>query len=144
MLRAALLVLLATFTAACVQQPRHAAAGTKLSEASTAAGSTEASVAADLTGWWDFSVDVGGRSASGKLWLFRRDDGFTGTLTPDGTNTLPVRILTVAGRHVRMTVDSAEGAVLFDGTLAADARSMSGTVIYHQGQRFALTAHKRT
>jgi hypothetical protein len=125
MLRVPLLMLFAILTAACQHQPR------------------QISTPADVSGWWNFSVDVGGTTATGEMWLFRRDDGFTGTLTPRGTNTLPVRVLTVTGRDVRMTVDSAEGAVVFEGTLAGDARSMSGTVIYHQGQRFPLTAHKR-
>ncbi len=133
MLRNALLVFVALLAAACARQPRPSAP------------------LADVSGRWDFSIDIGTGLARGEMWLFRRGgpaagqsgSEFTGTLTPSGTNTLPVRVLTVAGQQVRMTVDSADGPVTFDGTLAGDAQSMEGIVVYHQGQRFALTARKR-
>lgn len=129
MLRSVFLVVAALLAAACVQQPRNV------------------SPPPDVSGRWDFSVDVGDQTARGEMWLFRRGgetgSEFTGTLTPAGTNTLPVRALRVAGQQVVMTVDSAEGAVVFEGTLAEDANFMAGTVIYHQGQRFPLTARKR-
>lgn len=37
----------------------------------------------------------------------------TGTLTPSGTNTLPVRALTLRGRQVDLTVDTPEEPVTF-------------------------------
>ncbi len=129
MLRSAFLAFIALLAAACVQQPR------------------KVSAPPDVSGRWDFSVDIGNQTARGEMWLFKRGgemgSEFTGTLTPAGTNTLPVRALEVAGRQVAMTVDSAEGPVVFEGTLAEDANFMVGTVIYHQGQRFPLTARKR-
>ena len=69
--------------------------------------------------------------------------GYTGTLTTNrGDNVLPVRTFTVAGRDVRMQVQSPQGAVTFGGTLAPGGRAFAGTVTYHDGRPFPLEATK--
>ena len=97
----------------------------------------------DLSGYWDFGVDVGQRVTPGELTLGRSGDGYVGTLTPKGTNTLGVRSLKVDGKKIAMIVDTPEGVVTFDGTLGDDSASMTGTVTYHKGQQFPMTAKKR-
>ena len=62
----------------------------------------------DLAGRWDFNVDLGTRTTPGVLWLFVRGGEYTGTLSPQGTNTLPVRSLVVRRDQVVMTVDTPE------------------------------------
>ena len=98
----------------------------------------------NLSGYWDFSINVGERVTKGELTLGRSGDGYVGTLTPAGTNTLGVRSLKLdANRAVALIVDTPEGVVTFDGTLGEDGKSMSGTVTYHKGQKFPMTASKR-
>ena len=96
-----------------------------------------------LVGRWDFSVDLGTRQTPGELWLFRRGGELTGTLAPTGTNTLPVRALTLRGDSAHMMVDTPEGPVTFDGIVTGSRSSMLGLVTYHKGQRFPMTATKR-
>ena len=72
----------------------------------------------DVTGRWDFRMETGpDRTARGELWLFARGEEFTGTATVQGRNALPVRVLTLRGERIAMTVDTPEGPVTFDGTL---------------------------
>jgi hypothetical protein len=52
----------------------------------------------DLSGYWDFQVNVGDRVTTGEMTLGRSGDAYLGTLTPKGTNTLAVRSLKVAWR----------------------------------------------
>jgi hypothetical protein len=99
---------------------------------------------ASLAGGWGFRIDTGGgRVTNGRLWLTPAEAGYTGTLTTDrGDNVLPVRSFVVTGAAVQMAVESPQGMVTFAGALADSARSFTGTVIYHDGQRFSLTATK--
>jgi hypothetical protein len=98
----------------------------------------------DVTGRWDFRMDTGpDRIARGELWLFPRGEEFTGTATVQGRNALPVRMLTVRGERIAMTVDTPEGPVTFDGTLHANGQSLQGTLIYHHGEEFPFSADKR-
>jgi hypothetical protein len=97
----------------------------------------------DLSGTWGFSVDVGGRMTTGELVLLRQGGDYTGTITPQGTNTLQVRSLRLTGQQVDLLVDTPEGPVTFAGTLGEDARSMQGIVTYHGGQRFPMAVEKR-
>jgi hypothetical protein len=108
--------------------------------------------APDAAGRWDFRMDVGPRVSTGEIWLWRRGADYTGTLTVRGTNTLPVRSLTVrapaaataaTAAAVAMTVDTPEGPVTMAGTLASDGGAMQGTVTYHAGQLFQLEARRR-
>jgi hypothetical protein len=96
-----------------------------------------------LVGRWDFNVDVDGRATPGELWLFRRGGELTGTISPSGQSTLPVRSLTMRGDSAHMIVDTPEGAVTFGGAVQPDRAAMTGIVIYHQGQRLPMTATKR-
>ena len=97
----------------------------------------------NLAGRWDFSVELGTRTTPGVLWLFVRGGEYTGTLSPQGTNTLPVRSLVVRRDQVVMTVDTPEGPVTFDGTIGDAGAAMQGIVTYHQGVRYPLTARRR-
>ena len=98
----------------------------------------------DVTGRWDFRMETGpDRTARGELWLFPRGEEFTGTATVQGRNALPVRILTVRGERIAMTVDTPEGPVTFDSTLNANGQSLQGTLIYHHGEKFPFSADKR-
>jgi hypothetical protein len=96
-----------------------------------------------LAGRWDFSVDLGARQTPGELWLFRRGAELTGTLAPAGTNTLPVRALTMRADSAHLTVDTPEGPVTFAGVVTDSRSAMRGIVTYHHGQRFPMTATKR-
>jgi hypothetical protein len=111
---------------------------------STPGPAPAAAVAAvDLGGMWDFSVDLGDRVSTGIISLARSAEGYSGTITPEGTNTMPVRSLTLTGDSVAMLVETPEGPVTFDGSLGADRVSMRGTVHYHGGQNLPLNARKR-
>jgi hypothetical protein len=94
-------------------------------------------------------MDVGPRVTTGEVWLWRRGADYSGTVTVQGTNALPVRSLTVrapaaaTAPAVAMTVDTPEGPVTFAGTLAADGGTMQGTVTYHAGQLFPFAARRR-
>jgi hypothetical protein len=72
-----------------------------------------------------------------------RGEEFTGTATVQGRNALPVRMLTLRGERIAMTVDTPEGPVTFDGTLNANGQSLQGTLIYHHGEKFPFSADKR-
>ena len=99
----------------------------------------------DVTGRWDLRVEMGGdRTSRGELWLFPRGEEFTGTVSMQAApNTLPVRMLTLRGEQIAMTVDSPEGPITFDGTLSANGQSLQGTLVYHHGQKFPMSADKR-
>ena len=98
----------------------------------------------DVSGRWDFRITTGSeRTARGEFWLFRRGEEFTGTLTVENTNTLPIRMFTVRGEQIAMTVDTPEGAVTLEGTLNPNGQSLQGTVTYHHGEKFPLSADKR-
>ena len=97
----------------------------------------------DLTGLWDFRIDMGASVATGTMALGWMDDGYAGALTPDATNTVAIRKLVVRGDSLHMRVASREGDVLFDGRLAGAGDTMCGIVTYHQGRLFPMTATLR-
>ena len=130
-----LVLLLATFSSAC--------GAARTSPSSSSASAPQRAALDSLAGRWDFSVDLGSRQTPGEIWLFRRGEALTGTLAPTGTNTLPVRALTLRGDSAHMVVDTPEGPVTFDGVVADSGSTMRGVVTYHQGQRFPMTATKR-
>lgn len=99
--------------------------------------------APDLQGQWDFLMQVGARPSRGVLALGPIDGAYAGSLTPETTNTVAVRRLTLDGGAVRMSVASREGEVLFDGHLAGKPDTMCGTVFYHGGQTFQMVAVRR-
>lgn len=102
-----------------------------------------APTAQDLSGYWDFEVNVGQRVTVGEMTLGKSGDGYLGTLTPKGTNTLAVRSLKLDGKGIDMVVESRDGDVTFKGTLGEDGVSMNGIVTYHHGEQFPMTARKR-
>jgi hypothetical protein len=97
----------------------------------------------DLQGLWDFTMQVGERSSTGFFALGPVEGGWAGSITPDSTNTLAIRLLTVHGDSIRMVVASREGDVPFHARLSADARTMEGIVEYHGGVRLPMTATRR-
>lgn len=97
----------------------------------------------DLQGLWDFTMRVGERTSTGFFALGPVDGAWAGSLTPDSTNTLAIRVLTVHGDSVRMIVASREGDVPFHGRLTDDGRTMEGIVDYHGGARLPMTATRR-
>lgn len=134
----AALFLGAGLLAACASTPQAVAPAPAPVQAAA-----PAAPAADLSGAWDFTVIVNGGTTTGEMTLQRGDGGYTGSITPEGQGTLPVRSLTVAGQALEMTVETPEGPVVFNGTLSADQRTMDGIVHYHGGQDLPLTARKR-
>ena len=132
MFRSLVLLVLVCLTTGCASR----------ATSSTSTASTRAP-GPDLAGRWDFSVDLGTRTTPGVLWLFLRGGEYTGTLSPQGTNSLPVRSLVVRRDQVAMTVDTPEGPVTFDGTIGDAGAAMQGIVTYHQGVRYPLTARRR-
>ncbi len=87
-------------------------------------------------------VTYSSRSSAGEG-VFPRAEEFTGTATVQGRNALPVRMLTLRGERIAMTVDTPEGPVTFDGTLNVNGQSLQGTLIYHHGEKFPFSADKR-
>jgi hypothetical protein len=108
-----------------------------------AANATTLGGGPDLQGLWDFTMRVGERSSTGFFALGPVEQGWAGSLTPDSTNTLAIRVLTVDGDSVRMVVASREGDVQFRGRLTDDGRTMEGIVDYHGGARLPMTATRR-
>src|SRR5215213_3050632 len=111
------------------------AVGTPSAAAAPTLAAAQRNALDSLAGRWDFSVDLGTRETQGELWLFRRERELTGTLAPTGTNTLPVRSMTLRGDSAHMIVDTPEGPVTFDGMVAGTHSAMRGVVTYHKGQR---------
>ena len=97
----------------------------------------------DLQGLWDFTMRVGDRTSPGFFALGPVEKGWAGSLTLYLTNTLAIRLLTVAGDSVRMVVASREGDVRFHARLTDNGRTMEGIVHYHGGARLPMTATRR-
>lgn len=97
----------------------------------------------DLSGLWDFYMDVGGVPSFGLLTIGRLDGRYAGTLTPVRTAPVIVRSLTVGERKVRMIVGSREGDVAYDAVLSGAADRMCGTVTYHGGRLYPMVAQRR-
>jgi hypothetical protein len=107
--------------------------------ACASAGRGGARTSAVVEGDWHFAVDVGTSVTRGALALAATDSGYRGSLTTSvGNNVLPVRSFTKTGQKVKLVVESPNGLVIFEGTLAADSREMRGEVTYHTGQRFPM------
>lgn len=99
--------------------------------------------APDLTGLWDFSIDMGAAISTGSMALGAIDGAYAGSLTPDATNTLAVRRLTLVRDSVHMAVATREGDVTVFGRLLGTGGVMCGIVHYHQGKRFPMIATLR-
>lgn len=107
-------------------------------------GHRAAAIAPDLSGNWTFSVDVApDRVTVGTIVLEPSDAGYKGALTTNqGENVLPVSRFTLAGDAIAMIVESPDGAVSFVGVLADGAQAFNGTVTYHNGSQYPLSASR--
>ncbi|MES3035629.1 MAG: hypothetical protein V4813_16625 [Gemmatimonadota bacterium] len=126
-----------TTAPASAQSPRSTPATPAAAQTPTLGGSP------DLQGLWDFTMRVGERRSTGFLALGPVERGWAGSITPDSTNTLAIRVLTVTGDSVRMIVASREGDVRFQGRLIDAGRAMEGIVEYHGGALLPMTATRR-
>jgi len=97
----------------------------------------------DLSGIWDFYMDVGGEPSFGLLTISRLDGAYGGTLTPVRTAPLIVRRITVDGPKVALIVASLEGDVAFNATLSGDGYRLCGIVDYHGGLKLPMVAQRR-
>jgi hypothetical protein len=108
------------------------------------ASSSQRPSAPDLAGDWVFEAQTGENVAHGSMTLVADGASYKGTLTTDQTDkVLPVRSLTLQGSDLSMLVESPEGNVTFKGTLAADAQTFQGKVIYFNGQIVPMSARRR-
>lgn len=97
-----------------------------------------------LNGHWDFKMHIGTTVSSGVMSLGWMDKDYAGSLTPDATNTVAIRKLTLRGDSVHMAVATPEGDVLFDGHLSGTGVELCGIVTYHGGRKFSMVATKRS
>ena len=98
----------------------------------------------DLAGDWIFEAQTGENVAHGAMTLVADGASYKGTLTTDQTdNILPVRSLILQGSNMSMLVESPEGNITVKGTLADDAQTFQGKVIYFNGQTFAMSGRRR-
>ena len=108
------------------------------------AGSPERVAAPDVAGDWVFEVQTGKNIAHGAMTLVADGTSYKGTLTTDQTdNVLPVRSLTLQGAELSMLVESPEGNVTFKGTLADDAQTFQGQVVYYDGRTIPMSGRRR-
>jgi hypothetical protein len=142
-LSAASVALAATLLASGTARAQSARSTATTPPVQAAANATTLGGGPDLQGLWDFTMRVGERTSTGFFALGPVERGWAGSITPDSTNTLAIRVLTVDGDSVRMVVASREGDVLFRGRLTDDARTMQGIVDYHGGARLPMTATRR-
>lgn len=108
------------------------------------AGDRKAAIAPDLSGVWTFKVDVApDRVTLGSIVLVPGEAGYKGTLTTNqGENVLPVTRFMLTGDAIEMTVESPDGVVSFVGALADSRDAFSGTVTYHNGSQYPLSASR--
>ena len=98
----------------------------------------------NLAGDWVFEAQTGENVAHGAMTLVADGASYKGTLTTDQTdNILPVRSLILQGSNMSMLVESPEGNITVKGTVADDAQTFQGKVIYFNGQTFAMSGRRR-
>ena len=98
----------------------------------------------NLAGDWVFEAQTGENVVHGAMTLVADGASYKGTLTTDQTdNILPVRSLILQGSNMSMLVESPEGNITVKGTLADDAQTFQGKVIYFNGQTFAMSGRRR-
>ena len=98
----------------------------------------------DLAGDWVFEAQTEENVAHGTMTLVADGASYKGTLTTDQTdNVLPVRSLTLQGSELNMLVESPEGSITVKGTLAEDAQTFQGRVIYLDGKIFPMSGRRR-
>jgi hypothetical protein len=108
------------------------------------AANTERPKTPDLAGDWLFEAQTGENVSHGAMTLVADGASYKGTLTTDQTdNVLPVHSLTLHGSELSMVVESPEGNITVKGTLAEDAQTFQGKVIYYNGQIFPMSGRRR-
>lgn len=118
------------------------AAGAAAPAAATLAPGDTAPTAHDLAGEWNWTATIAGRASSGTLTMgHTATGGYTGSLLPEGRYPAAVRSVTLRQDSVTIVVDAPEGRALLAGVLAADARSVAGTL--RQGRRTGTWAATR-
>lgn len=118
-------------------------ASTPAAPAAAAPAAPAAAVtAADLTGDWGWSLDLGGQTISGTMTITRSGASWGGTVVPDGMQPATVRTVTITGERITIAVDAPEGEAIVEGTLTADRRTLSGTLTYN-GMAGSFTGRKR-
>lgn len=142
-------VLAAALLAACSSNPQPAAPTPMPAPAPAAPAPAPAAMpdpapagGVDVVGTWDFTVDAGGQTIPGEMVIGRSGSAYTGTVTPQGMSAATIRSVTISGNRVTLLVDTPDGEATFDGTMAADNRTLSGTVAF-QGQALGFNARKR-
>jgi hypothetical protein len=97
----------------------------------------------NLSGNWNFEVPVSENTVThGSMTLVAEDDSYRGTLTTNqGEEVLPLRLL-LDGFDIKMTVESPQGEVVFEGTLDPSGNSFAGKVTYHTGGVYSMTGKK--
>lgn len=98
--------------------------------------------APNMSGIWDFKLDMGTAVSSGIMVLGALDDAYAGALTPNA-GPVAIRKLTLKGDAIHMSVASREGDVLFDGHLLETGKELCGVVTYHGGKLYPMTATRR-
>jgi len=121
----------AAATPAPAAAPSPAAApATPSPAAAPGAPAAGAPASLDLSGDWDFVVDLPGQRLTGVIQLRRSGTSYTGNATPsnaEGSATLTS--LTMDGSRVVMIFDTPDGPAQAQAVLA-DAKTMNGTVTY--------------
>ena len=74
-----------------------------------------------------------------------KDSGTYGgkAITNGGDEALPIRSIELRAHRMMMTVNSANGAVVFRGEVDPSGQSFSGTARYHDGRDFAMRGVKQ-
>ncbi len=102
-----------------------------------------AGAAADVSGDWTWSTDIGGQVIAGSMNLTRSGANYSGQVLPDGMSAATVRSITINGDRITIVVDTPDGTeAVVDATLTADRRAFSGTLTY-QGQTSSFSARRR-
>ncbi len=124
---------------ACSRNPQPAAPAPQAAPAAAPAAVQPAAV--DLSGDWNFAVELPGQRLLGVISLKRDGTHYSGTATAsEGGGSATLTSLTIEGNRVVMVFDTPDGEARAVGILA-DARTMNGTVEY-AGQRGPFTARK--
>ena len=93
------------------------------------AGPARAQSTSDVSGHWEGAVNLPNFQLPLAIDIAHGESGrFVGTLTNDaeGIAGLPLKTVTLEGRHVQFVIASASGAQEFNGVLMSDGRTISG------------------
>lgn len=118
----------------------------RASAATPAAAPAEAQ-APDLVGLWRFDmISPKGSTTLGAMTVLKdKDSGAYGgkAITNGGGEALAIRSIDIQSHRMTMTVDSAHGAVVFQGEVDPLGQRFSGTARYHDGRDFTMRGIKQ-